>query len=76
MATGYDEVSDGLQVSRSKSGTFMNPKVTAAACSKLRVHSNIRRYIYWCRLLSFCKAESIWRGRNGEMTGYKPTYPL
>jgi hypothetical protein len=38
---GLDEISDGLQVSRSKAGIFMNGKVTAVVSTKLRVRSNI-----------------------------------
>ena len=53
MATGLDEVSDGVQVLRSKSGIFMNGKVTAIASTKLGVCGNIPRYIPWCNLSRF-----------------------
>jgi len=76
VATGLDEVSDGLQVLRSKTGTFINGKVTAVASTKLGVRGNIPRYIPWCNLSRFCKKRSVRWGRNLEMTGYKPTYPL
>lgn len=42
---GLDEVFDRLQVSRSKSGTFMNGKVTGVVSTKLGVCGNVLRHV-------------------------------
>jgi hypothetical protein len=38
---GLDEVFDRLQVTRSKSGIFVNGKVTTVSLTKLGVRSNV-----------------------------------
>jgi hypothetical protein len=72
---GLDEVFDGLQA-WPKSRTFMNGKVTAIALTKLSASGNVPGHGPWCNLSNFCKAQSIRRGRNLEITGYEPACPL
>ena len=69
LATGSDEVPDGLHVSWFQSGTFMNNKAMVVAWAKPGVCDDVLRCIHWCFLcFFFATHDQVW-GEDGEMRG-------